>query len=126
MTIQPLLAIGFLMNLVAVIFVICSIALILIVLIQKGKGGGLGSMLGGSMAGNLLGSKTGDFLTWFTIGLVGLFLTLSILMAKYYRPSISQVETAAPAARVTAPAEQPAAETKLDINSVVDSNSVQK
>ena len=106
---QPLLAVGFLMNLVAVIFVLSAITLILVVLIQKGKGGGLGGALGGGMASNILGSKTGDFLTWFTIGLVALFLILSVVMAKYYRPSISQLDAAGTAAPVTAPAEVPAA-----------------
>ena len=38
------------------------------------------------MAGNLLGSKTGDFLTWVTIVMVGVFLTLAVVMAKWYRP----------------------------------------
>jgi preprotein translocase subunit SecG len=41
------------------------------------------------MAGGILGSKTGDFLTWVTIVLVGIFLTLAVVMAKFYRPSDS-------------------------------------
>jgi len=43
MTVFPLLAVSFIMNVIAVIFLICAVVLILIVLIQKGKGGGLGS-----------------------------------------------------------------------------------
>ena len=89
MTVFPLLAVGFIMKVVAAIFVICALALILIILIQKGKGGGLSAAFGGGMAGGILGSKTGDFLTWVTIVLVGLFLTLAVLMAKFYKPSIS-------------------------------------
>jgi preprotein translocase subunit SecG len=38
------------------------------------------------MAGGILGSKTGDFLTWVTITLVGVFLLLAVVMAKFYKP----------------------------------------
>ncbi len=84
----PLLAVGLVMKLVAVVFVICGIALILVVLIQKGKGGGLSSAFGGGMVSGLLGSKTGDFLTWFTIVLVGVFLALAVVMVRFYRPTV--------------------------------------
>ena len=83
----PFLAVGFFMNLVAVLFVFSCIALILIILIQKGRGGGLSSAFGGGGAGGVLGSKTGDFLTWVTIGLVGVYLLFAIVMGKFYRPS---------------------------------------
>jgi len=87
MTVFPILAVSFIMNVVAVLFVICCVSLVLIILIQKGRGGGLSGAFGGAMAGGVLGSKTGDFLTWVTIGLVGLFLTLAVVMAKFYKPS---------------------------------------
>jgi len=87
MTVFPILAVSFIMNVVAVLFVICCVSLILIILIQKGRGGGLSGAFGGAMAGGILGSKTGDFLTWVTIVLVGVFLTLAVVMAKYYKPS---------------------------------------
>jgi preprotein translocase subunit SecG len=88
MNVFPLLAAGFIMNVVAVLFVICCVALILIVLIQKGKGGGLSAAFGGGGAGGILGSKTGDFLTWVTIVLAGVFLMLAVVMAKFYRPDV--------------------------------------
>ena len=89
MTIFPILAVSFIMNVVAVLFVFCCISLILIILIQKGRGGGLSAAFGGGMAGGILGSKTGDFLTWVTIVLVGVFLTLAVVMGKYYKPSVA-------------------------------------
>jgi preprotein translocase subunit SecG len=61
----------------------------LIVLIQKGKGGGLSGAFGGAMASGILGSKTGDFLTWVTIVLAGVFLFLAVIMAKFYRQEVS-------------------------------------
>lgn len=87
MTVFPMLAVSFIMNVVAVLFVICCVALILIILIQKGRGGGLSGAFGAAMASGILGSKTGDFLTWVTIVLVGVFLTLAVVMAKFYKPS---------------------------------------
>jgi len=84
MTVYPLLAVGFLMKVVVGIWFICALALILIILIQKGRGGGLSAAFGGGMASGILGSKTGDFLTWVTIVLVGIFLTLAVVMAKFW------------------------------------------
>ena len=84
----PCLAVGIIMKMVAVLFALTCIALILIILMQKGKGGGLSSAFGGGMAGGVLGSKTGDFLTWVTISLVGVFLLLAVIMAKFYKPSV--------------------------------------
>ena len=78
------------------IFVPCAILLILIILVQKGKGGGLGGAFGGGMASGILGSKTGDFLTWFTIMLVAVFLTLCVVVAKWYKPSLSDFGSSAP------------------------------
>ena len=48
MTAFPLLAVSFIMNIVAVLFVLSCIALILIILIQKGRGGGLSGAFGGA------------------------------------------------------------------------------
>lgn len=91
MVFLPCLAVGFFMKLVAVLFALTCISLILIVLIQKGKGGGLSSAFGGGMAGGVLGTKTGDFLTWVTISLVAVFLLLAVVMAKFYKPSVDDL-----------------------------------
>jgi preprotein translocase subunit SecG len=97
MTVLPFLAVSFIMNVMAVLFVICCVALVLIILIQKGKGGGLSAAFGGSMASGILGSKTGDFLTWVTIVLVGIFLCLAVILAKYYKEGIGSYGESAPA-----------------------------
>ncbi|UCE99118.1 MAG: preprotein translocase subunit SecG [Planctomycetota bacterium] len=89
MIVFSILAASFIMNVIAVFFIFCAVALILIILIQKGKGGGLGAAFGGGLAGGILGTKTGDFLTWVTIGLVSVFLMLAVIMAKFYKPAIS-------------------------------------
>lgn len=83
----PLLAVSFIMDAVAVLFGLTCVVLILIILIQKGRGGGLSAAFGGGGGSSILGSKTGDFLTWVTIILVGFFLLLAVVMGKFYRPS---------------------------------------
>lgn len=96
--------------LVTILWVLIALALIFIVLIQKGRGGGLGAMFGGGAANSLLGTKTGDFLTWVTIGLVALFLVVGVLMAKFMRPMPSSAfAPAAPTAAQPQSAEQPTA-----------------
>jgi preprotein translocase subunit SecG len=87
MTVFPILAVTFIMKIAAVLFILCCVTVILIILIQKGRGGGLSAAFGGGMASGILGSKTGDFLTWVTIVLVGVFLTLAVVMAKFYKPA---------------------------------------
>lgn len=96
--ILPLAAIPPIMKIVAAVWVIAAVVLILLVLIQKGRGGGLAGAFGGAGANSLMGTKTGDFLTWVTIGLVVLFLFLAVILAKYYKP--------APSTGLDAPASQ--------------------
>jgi len=80
------------------------VILILVVLLQRGRGGGLSAAFGGGMAGGLLGSKTGDVLTWVTIAVVGVFLTLGVVLAKWYRPTATDFGQAQPVQQ-TQPAE---------------------
>lgn len=92
-----LLKVPFVMHIVAVMWVLCAVILILVILIQKGRGGGLSGAFGGGMASGILGTKTGDFLTWVTVGLVSVLLLLTIVMAKFYRPTVTGVEEEPPA-----------------------------
>jgi preprotein translocase subunit SecG len=108
MTVVPFLAAGILMRFAEVLFVLISVVLILVVLIQKGRGGGLSGALGGGMASGLLGSKTGDFLTWATIVVVGVFLLLAVFLAKFDRPRIGEYGAEPTTTELPAPAEQPA------------------
>jgi preprotein translocase subunit SecG len=113
MTIFPMLAISFFANFIAVVFLICAVVLILIILIQKGKGGGLSAAFGGGMASGILGSKTGDFLTWVTIAMVGVFLALAVAMAKFYKPGISDFGAGQPQPTQQLPAQQPPVQQQL-------------
>jgi len=89
--ILPLASVTFIMKVAAVLWLFVAICLILLILVQKGRGGGLSGAFGGAGgAGSLLGTKTGDFLTWVTISLVVLFLLLAIVLVKFYRPVSSE------------------------------------
>ena len=98
MTLNPVLAAGFIMSILAGIFVIGSVVLILVVLIQKGKGGGLSGAFAGGMASGILGSKTGDVLTWITISVASAFIIVALVLDRWWRPS-----TTGPALRAPAP-----------------------
>lgn len=65
---------------VAAWFVLICIFLMLVILIQKPKGGGLSGAFGGSggSAQTAFGSKTGDVLTGFTIACFVLFLGIAM------------------------------------------------
>src|SRR4051812_32311981 len=62
-------------------FIVVCFLLIMLILIQKGRGGGLASAFGGGGAGNTaFGAKTGDVLTWVTSIIFGVFLLLAIIL----------------------------------------------
>ena len=88
-------------------FIIVCLFMILLVLIQKGRGGGLASAFGGAGGNTAFGSKTGDVLTWATSVVFGIFLILAItlnLVANSYHNKRSGI----PAATITGPSGAPA------------------
>src|SRR2546423_10740585 len=64
---------------IVLFLVVCGI-LILLVLIQKGRGGGLSSAFGGGGGNTAFGSKTGDVLTWATSIVFGIFICLAVAL----------------------------------------------
>jgi preprotein translocase subunit SecG len=73
------------------LFMLVCVLMILLVLIQKGRGGGLSGAFGGAGGNTAFGSKTGDVLTWATSVFFGVFLILAVTM------NILARHTAAPA-----------------------------
>ena len=71
---------SFFIGLLTVVLVLDCLFLILLVLIQKGRGGGLASAFGGGGGNTAFGSKTGDVLTWATSIVFGIFLLLAIAL----------------------------------------------
>lgn len=77
------------------LFILVSFILILIVLIQKGRGGGLVGAFGGGGGGNTaFGAKTGDVLTWATSIIFGVFLLLAIVLNLMTGTATNTVPTA--------------------------------
>ncbi len=67
-------------SLLAIFFVLVCLFMMLVILIQKPRGGGLSGAFGGAggSAQAAFGAKTGDVLTWFTVVCFTAFLLLAI------------------------------------------------
>src|ERR1700752_2777599 len=70
----------FLFYFTIVLFILVCLFMILLILIQKGRGGGLASAFGGAGGNTAFGSKTGDVLTWATSVVFGVFLLLAVAL----------------------------------------------
>ena len=94
-----------------VLFMFVCLFLILLVLIQKGRGGGLSSAFGGGGGNTAFGSKTGDVLTWTTSIVFGIFMLLAIglnLVANQMNKSNpSPTVTSSPSAPSPSPLDTP-------------------
>ena len=71
------------------LFIVICVLLILVVLLQKGRGGGLGAALGG-MGSSAFGTRVGDVFTWVTIVLTAMFLLVAIGATMWFRPPVRQ------------------------------------
>ena len=68
-----------------ILFIPICLLLILIVLLQAGKGGGLAGAFGGTGGQAFLGTQgTADFLSKFTIYLAGGFMVLALILSFTY------------------------------------------
>lgn len=74
-------------TLVAIGIVMVSLLLIGLILLQKNKGAGLSGAFGGVGGHTAFGTKTGDFLTWLTVGLAGAFLLLAVVGNYVFTPA---------------------------------------
>ena len=77
--IDPILAVTWGQRIIAFLFVAVCILLILIVLLQKGRGGGLSGAFGGVGGHSAFGAKTGDVFTWITVGLTFFFILIAVI-----------------------------------------------
>jgi len=71
---------GFLIGLLSFLLVISSLFLICLVLIQRGKGGGLAGAFGGPGGSSAFGTKAGDIFTKITIITAGIWFVLNMLL----------------------------------------------
>jgi protein translocase SecG subunit len=73
-----------------IFFIIVCVLLVLLVLIQKGRGGGLGAALGG-FGSSAFGTKTGDMATVVTIVLAAIYLLIGVLATYAFSPDVGQL-----------------------------------
>lgn len=66
--------------------------LIILVLIQRGKGGGLAGALGGMGGQSAFGTKAGDLFTKITIGVAAFWIFLCLAAGKGLAPPKSRLE----------------------------------
>jgi preprotein translocase subunit SecG len=95
---------------ITILHVIVSIGLILVVLLQTGKGAEVGAVFGGSSATIFGSSGAGNFLTRLTTGMAVVFM-ITCLTQGYFagkKPTETIFDNRSPAALPSAPAPQAA------------------
>jgi preprotein translocase subunit SecG len=78
----PILAAIF-QSLLGLMLTVVAIFMILLVLVQRGRGGGLAGALGGLGGSSAFGARAGDQFTWITYGAALVWFTLCIAAAKF-------------------------------------------
>lgn len=97
---------------VTAVHVAVCLILIVLVLLQKGKGAEIGAVFGGSSAATLFGSRgAGTFLTKLTTGSAVLFMVTSFYLAYVALNAESGGKFAAPPASAATPLATPGGET---------------
>ncbi len=81
--------------------------LILLVLVQRGKGGGLAGALGGMGGQSAFGTKAGDMFTKITIGVASFWILLCMVAVGTMRaPDTPESKVNLPGGGMTAPADE--------------------
>ena len=95
---------------IAVVLLVLGLFLILLVLIQRGKGGGLAGAFGGAGGSSAFGSRAGDTFTKITIYVAAGWLLLIMILIKTTQPAAELPVNAAVTApnEPTAPMPEPA------------------
>jgi preprotein translocase subunit SecG len=68
-------------SILTVLFILSSVILVLVILVQRPQGGGLAQAFGGASGGGTdtaFGGRTGDVLTYLTMGAFALYLLVAI------------------------------------------------
>jgi preprotein translocase subunit SecG len=80
-------AAGWLPEILNILIFLTGIFLIFLVLIQRGKGGGLAGAFGGAGGSSAFGSRAGDKFTRVTIYVAAFWILLTMLMVRVIQPS---------------------------------------
>ena len=95
---------SFVTGMLNVFLVICSLFLICLVLIQRGKGGGLAGAFGGVGGSSAFGTKAGDVFTKVTMYVAGIWIAISMLLVILVNRGPTSAWGEAPAAAQKVPA----------------------
>jgi preprotein translocase subunit SecG len=76
--------VDYLLGFFNVVIVILTVFLIGIILIQRGKGGGLAGAFGGVGGSSAFGTRAGDVFTKVTVGVAIAWILLSMVMVRLY------------------------------------------
>ncbi len=99
-------------TILGVAFCIVCVLLIVIILLQRGRGGGLSGAFGGAGGQTPFGAKTGDVFTWVTVVMTAVFLLFTIMLNFMFVPETykgtgtEQPGIAVPADNVSLPMDQ--------------------
>src|SRR3954469_11396514 len=95
-----------LLTLLTGVLILVSLFLILVVLMQKSKDGGMGAALGGGAAEAAFGADTSNVLSKSTIYAAVLFFVLAFVLylGRIYEPNHAPVDPGAPLPSIAAPA----------------------
>ena len=90
---------------IAIIHILAAIAMILVVLLQTGRGSEIGAAFGGGASNTLFGSSgTSGFMTKMTTGVVVIFMVTSLLLAYFYSHRQYSIPSTPTRSAPTAPA----------------------
>ena len=94
---------------IIILHVLVSIGLILVVLLQTGKGAEVGAVFGGSSSTIFGSSGAGNFLTRLTTGMAIVFMATSLTLGYFTakRPTATIFDNRTPAAEPRAPVQPP-------------------
>ncbi len=88
------------LTLFGLLTVVVSIFLILLILVQRGRGGGLTGALGGMGGQSAFGSKAGDVFTRITIVTATIWILISTLMIAFFNRPPREMDDSAQGAAV--------------------------
>src|SRR5690349_13231522 len=88
------------------VLLLSSLFLILLVLIQRGKGGGLAGAFGGSGGSSAFGSRAGDTFTRITIYVAAVWILLIMILIKLVQPTTVTPAPSEVQVPINAPAEE--------------------
>ncbi len=120
-------AVGFLHYVLGFLLFFVSVFLILLVLVQRGRGGGLTGALGGMGGQSAFGAKAGDMFTRVTMVTATIWILLCLGAIRFLtttddwgpdaaeRPTVENDELLEPVPEVEAPTEMELPETEFDL-----------